>query len=209
MAGTHVDPVLGKGAEDGHVEGSDSREVLIGYLTTLWESERENAERITRKIELVSGGIIALMGLGFFSIQWIYQYPAKSLLAWPKVSTWVLHVLLCGVVLCFSRALFALYVVKRRRTRTATEFLEITPSDRGRPTRMVLIGKLSHAYNYLKRRNNDARAKLRVGERWFAYGLALLLAVLLLYLVISANQKISPKGTDYDTNGRNAATSGS
>jgi len=55
-------------------EGRDSKEMIIDHLKTMLQAELENSNRITRKIELVSGAIIALLGLGFL----VFNGPIKG-----------------------------------------------------------------------------------------------------------------------------------
>lgn len=151
------------GPDAGHAERDASRttslEALISHFTLLWESERENAERLSRRSELVGGAIIALLGLGFFSVNWLYEVPSASLLAMPALTVVLLNALLTGVLVFFSTGLFVLYG-SRKTMRTATEMLEIAPADLGQPIRKLLIRRLSQAYHYLKLRNQEVRGRL-------------------------------------------------
>lgn len=179
-----------------HVQGQprSSVEILIDHAHRMWESERENAGRIAQRTQLVAGGIVALIGLGLFGFNWLYEVPSRPMLPWWLAGG--MHLFLLGTLFCFMQALAILFQ-SGGRDGTATELLEIAGGDVGRPIRRLVLSKVNAAYYDLKERNAEKWLRLKRAQEWFSYGVVLVFLTLLCYLGGSLPAKMSPEGSSY------------
>lgn len=189
-----------------HVQNQprDSVEVLIEHANRMWLAECENASRIAQRSQVVAGGIIALFGLGLYSIDWLYETPSSQMVHWALVL--FMHLLLLGTLGCFVKALAVLFLEHDGRPGTASEELEILENDTGKPIRRLVLNKTNAAYFELKDRNAAAWLRLKRSQEWFSWGFGLVLITILCYLVGSLPTKMFPEdGRDEHNDNRTQA----
>ncbi len=148
----------------------------------MWDAERENAERISQKYQLVSAGVFALLGLGLFSFEWMYQEPSEPLMwRWAIAVT---HLLLIAAVICYALSLGIIYLAPAARRGTATSQLEPWREKdwKGKSVRLVIQNRTLAAYTDLRDRNRTHWTRYKRAQRWLSGGLFLTFLAILLYL---------------------------
>jgi hypothetical protein len=178
--------------------GKSYNDVLIDHAHLLWNSECENARGIAARIQLIAGGIVALLGFSMFGVVWLQQKPVIPLC--PPVITGLVHLILLVVLVLFAFALAQLCYRPKTQLPPANQHMAILPEDLGTKLSMkkVLFGKVYRAYAELADRNEDERLALRKGQNLFAYGVMLILLSIFLYLSGSVAYKIYPEAVNYE-----------
>lgn len=184
------------GQAGGKPQSKTPNETLIEHVARLWAAECENATRIANRSQLFAGGILALLGLGLFGFEWTYEMDSVRV-CHPNVTIFI-HILLVGVVVCFTWALGHFYLGADNASTTAAESMEITQADvdRGQPVRHIVFNKVYNAYFNLKARNRRQRIRLKKGKDRFTVGVALTLLAVLVYLGGSLPTKIDVEAID-------------
>jgi hypothetical protein len=181
---------LGGGKQsDSESSGKTANEVLIEHADRLWLSGCDNAARIAGKIQILGGGIIALLGLGFFAFQWLYETPSTAYC--PPWVTLLLHFILATVLIFFAFALGKLYAGESN-VPFAADQMEFNDDDAGKPTRGLVFKKVHDAYLEIKQQNELARQRLRDAQSHFTKGVIALLLAIVIYLFGSIPTKMYP-----------------
>lgn len=160
--------------------------MLIEHVVRFWEAERENAARIASKQQLISAGIIGLLGLGLYKIDW-YADPDALLRATNPIAIWIVKSCLIGSTGLFAWSLWILWggSAKEERGSTASRWLRLTDSDMKRTSSRVVLSRTHRAAAELQERNRLHWERLRDSQMWFVIGIGLILLSIVLYVAFA------------------------
>lgn len=174
------------------VEQDNAHEILIAHADRCWKAECENAARIESRMKLTAGAIMALLGLGFFKVDWLYDPRHESRLHW----VWVVIAMRIALVFALIFLAWALAVLFARRPNkpqvephTSSEQLSIKGDDVQRPVREAVFLRTYKAYTDLQARNGEQWTKLKRAEDFAIIGVVFVFAALLVYLIFSVPPK--------------------
>lgn len=152
---------------------------FLGHINRCWEAEVEIASRLRSRSQLLSGGMIALLGLGVSQLVW-FRDPSHMLMM-PLWIVVTIHFVLLASVVIFARSLIIIYVRKGSGA-PASDKLTIKKEDHGQSGRRVAFTRTNDAYLDLKERNETERKQIQRGQNWAFFGIALFLLAVFMYL---------------------------
>ena len=165
--------------------------LLVKHAERCWNAERENAERLGRRLNLVLSAAAALFGLGLFRIEWFRSQDEISVLP-PRVAVLIKLLLLISLV-AFAFAFYKLFRTTRSirdendhvlqasdRLRLSESVLSSPPTDPDGVRRLV-FARVYRAYIDLRDRNIEKRERLEKGQQWFITGMFFVAAAISLY----------------------------
>lgn len=174
------------------VEQDKAHEVLIAHADRCWKAECENAARIESRMKLTAGAIMALLGLGFFKVDWLYDPKHESRLHWIAVVI-VMRITLVLALIFLACALAVLFSRRPNKPKdephTSSEQLSIKGDDVQRPVREAVFLRTYKAYTDLQARNGEQWTKLKRAEDFAIIGVVFVFAALLMYLIFSVPPK--------------------
>lgn len=165
---------------------------LVTHMDRCWKANCENAERLNKKIGLLVSALAVLFGLGLYRIEWLVDAKQVSRVQ-PEWLVWPLKSILAISLICFGRGLYlALKGVRAGGPRpSACDLLpfprEIVkcPPLTDRETRAQVFYRLDKAVTELSTQNSEKSARIIACEKWFIWGLTLVLAILVIYTFVS------------------------
>lgn len=104
---------------------------LIDHADRLWRAECDNAERAISRSDKMTTGLVALVGLGLFRIEW-YRSSADVPTMMPTAALAV-KILLIAAVLCFVISMAMLRGRWKKRTNIERTNIERTNNERIEP----------------------------------------------------------------------------
>lgn len=173
-------------------------DTLIDHASRMWHSECENAARINRRSQLVSGGSIALLGLGLVRFEWRVPSGSEPVMHWFFAAT--INALLLVALLALAKTLATIYLGPESpgKHQSATELMEFKPSDIGAPIGTMVFVKTYNAYRYLKGRNEVARQRVLGAQKWLYCSVVCIFLAFLVYIPASFYGKISDGDNGHD-----------
>src|SRR5687768_3704621 len=78
---------------------------LIAHMVRCWDAERENAERLAKKVNVIVSVLALLFGFGLFKIEWTYDPDHLSRVE-SVVTIWLIKICLANSLLLFAIALY-------------------------------------------------------------------------------------------------------
>lgn len=158
---------------------------MVDHAVRCWEAERENAQRIESRRQLIAGAVVAVLGLGFFKFEWAVN-PAFTPTVTDPYASLAIRTLLALAIGLFASALFALFRTPRKPHLTASYRLAVRREDADQPFSRVAFLRTYKAYLALQRGNARQWTRLKNAERLFGAGGALILTAMVLYLFFGA-----------------------
>jgi hypothetical protein len=167
----------------------DADDVWLAHAERCWQAERENADRVDRRTNLISAAVFALLGLGLYRVEWFGGATDVA-----RVQSWLVVVMIKALLIaalgCFSWALGVLHLFGPRTAhagpRTASALLEIIEGDKHLRSRRVAFVRTYRAAEDLRRRNDRRWQKLDKAQKWFQIGVCLVILSIMLYMICSS-----------------------
>lgn len=161
---------------------------LIGHMAKCWDAMCENAERLTKKVNLLVSVLVLLFGLGLFKLEWTVDPKHISRID-PGWCAYAVKGLLSLALLLFGRGLYlAMRGVSRGGPRPpASDLLQFPkeiikcPPLSDRETRAQVFYRFAKAITELSTQNAEKAARVTACEKWFIWGLSVVFVALLLY----------------------------
>ncbi len=172
------------------VAGHPFDDSLLEHAERCWKAECENAERITKERHLALTILAAILGFGFFKIEWLKGMITRIDLtpAWSKAVAVVIGIFLVGALVYFVWALFSL--AHKAERQTASSHLNLParayypPGVNDAETqRRMAFARTYRAYQELQIRNAKARKSLSSAWTRFGFGISLVCVVIVIYII--------------------------
>lgn len=192
--GTAISP-----AAAGASEMENELSKRIEHANRLWEAERETAALIASRIALISGAMIALLGLSSFGLVWLQQAPVVLLIPGWLAATMsaLLTISLLAFLIAFGRLYFR-QTMPPGTPPTSTEIMDFDPDGPTGATTPIILEKIYNGYVDLRIRNSFERRQMDLGQRVFAVGVLCIMATILVYLAGSLPYKLYPEALNYE-----------
>jgi hypothetical protein len=176
---------------------------MIAHADRLWGSATQNAARLAQRIQLVGGGLLALIGVGFSAFGWMDKVVERPegpawLVTISDTATFMAHGAFLVAEFYLLRALARLYVRDSASKGMAADGMEFDAADLGEPIKTVIFKKTYRAYLSLKERNVAEKKRLRQAQEWFSVGLALMVATAIVYVAVGGGMKALSQRGDHD-----------
>lgn len=191
--------------QQGQTAGFDQS--LVDHAVRCWDAERENATRLTARVNIVLSVAIALFGLGLFRLEWLRAenqvsridsllaiYLIKSLLTSSLITLAIAFWLLIGSTTPkperkhLKEAAQDDSKPRTKRAFQAADHLALPswsfddPPKDPDTARKLVFARVYLAYLDLRRRNARKRDRLDRGQQWLALALALIGLAILCYI---------------------------
>ncbi|QDU70276.1 hypothetical protein [Mucisphaera calidilacus] len=168
------------------VEPLNSDRVLIDHAVRCWEAEQVNAERINGRKRFLAAGLMAVLGLGLYRLEWFYDPEMIPRVGNPWLQLIIKALLIIGLLLLAT----SLVVAYRpsfgsRGYKTASIHLALRRDERGLEIPIQAARRTYGAYGSLLSKNKASWAKLYYAEMIFTAGFSIIVIALAMYISCS------------------------
>jgi hypothetical protein len=185
---------MGTGEDAAKIETEPFDEVLVEHAVRCWDSERENANRLSSRGTLLLSALAALFGLGLFRIDWFRGEKDVSRIS-SLTAIWAIKILMSLGLVMFGLAFFQIMgrssSRKKQSRANASDYLSLPQSiiTKGPPAgdeaRKLVFVRIYRAFSDLQVRNSLRKKSLDLGQQLFLIGLALIAISILVYIFAS------------------------
>jgi len=180
-------------------------QVLVDHAVRCWDSERENANRLSSRATLLLSALAALFGLGLFRIDW-FRGEKDVCRVESAAIVWTIKGLLILALVTFGSAFFRIMGRRGKRKENekphASDSLGLPASiitdgpPVGDDARRMVFVRVYRAFSELQTRNALRKTALDQGQQWFLFGLCLIAIALILYTLGSEPPRIKPEASN-------------